>query len=391
MVVIQGSVFLEKHFDNNLHNDVLFACSESGYSNEKLGFEYLKHFERQTKARTVGKYRMLIFDGHGSHLTDEFLIYAWQNNIIPFLFPSYTTHLLQPLDIGIFQPLKHWHQEDIFNKIQYGNISYDKVDFLNGFQKIRNNTFKSRSILSAWHKAGLFPFNPEIVYSKLKEFEAEKVAKEAQVLSPLIPRTPSPKPFQQPPITCNRSAHSKYLDQRIIDHCDYDKPLTPSFKRSWQVYQEVTKPKILQATLIQERETVRLEQEREDKRRKAGSNKWVQQHGIIYKGVGIRQVIERKQEEDNQKQHVKNMKLVRIVKKQEVFWNKYLLKDISKYQESKINEWTRYKEQYQDLVIRLKVWWLMSRRLEELTGETSIQERHKRFDQAIQDAQKFRR
>jgi hypothetical protein len=45
---------------------------------------------------------MLIFDGHGSHLSDEFLLFAWEKKILPFLFPAHTTHLLQPLDVGVF-------------------------------------------------------------------------------------------------------------------------------------------------------------------------------------------------------------------------------------------------------------------------------------------------
>jgi hypothetical protein len=44
---------------------------------------------------------MIIFDGHESHLTDEFTYYCWEHNIIPFRLPAHSTHLLQPLDIGV--------------------------------------------------------------------------------------------------------------------------------------------------------------------------------------------------------------------------------------------------------------------------------------------------
>jgi hypothetical protein len=76
MIIIAGAVFLEKHFDNDLHDDVLFAVSDSGYSNDTLGFEWLKHFNKQTKKSTTGLWRMIIFDGHGSHLSSEFLYYC---------------------------------------------------------------------------------------------------------------------------------------------------------------------------------------------------------------------------------------------------------------------------------------------------------------------------
>jgi hypothetical protein len=134
MIILKDSVFLEKHFDNNLNDSILFAYSETGYNNEKLGLFWLKYFDNQTKAKTKGKYRILVFDGHGSHLIEDFLVYCWQSNIIPFQLPPYSTHLLQPLDIKVFQPLKHWHQEDIFRWIKHGKFEYKRIDFLNGFQ-----------------------------------------------------------------------------------------------------------------------------------------------------------------------------------------------------------------------------------------------------------------
>ena len=54
-----------------------------------------------------GEWRMLILDGHGSHLTMEFMDYCWDHKIVPFLLPPHLTHLLQPCDVGIFQPIKH--------------------------------------------------------------------------------------------------------------------------------------------------------------------------------------------------------------------------------------------------------------------------------------------
>jgi hypothetical protein len=56
MIILAGTVLMEKHFDNAIDDDVLFAISESGYSNAYLGLEWLKHFDRQTAGRREGKY-----------------------------------------------------------------------------------------------------------------------------------------------------------------------------------------------------------------------------------------------------------------------------------------------------------------------------------------------
>lgn len=52
-----------------------------------------------------GKPILLIFDGHGSHLTEEIHQLALSHNIHLFCLPAHTTHKLQPLDVGIFGPL----------------------------------------------------------------------------------------------------------------------------------------------------------------------------------------------------------------------------------------------------------------------------------------------
>ena len=67
---------------------------------------------------------------------------------MPFQLPPYSTHLLQLLDISIFQPLKYWYQIDIIETIQYSNYEYTKIDFLNAYHKIRIHTFKRRTVES---------------------------------------------------------------------------------------------------------------------------------------------------------------------------------------------------------------------------------------------------
>lgn len=74
MVIFAGAYHLRRYFKNNMDGDIYYTRSATGYSNDKLGLKYLKHFDRYSEPQTKeGKYRMLIFDGHGSHLSQEFL------------------------------------------------------------------------------------------------------------------------------------------------------------------------------------------------------------------------------------------------------------------------------------------------------------------------------
>jgi hypothetical protein len=134
--------------------------------------EWLKHFDKETNkcGRHPTAKRLLIMDGHGSHLTVDFIEYYDLHSIIPFLLPPHATHLLQPLDIGVFQSYKHYHQELLEENVHFGGIDFNRLEFLRILQKMRKLTFKSRVIQSAWAKAGLFPYNPSIVLAKMKEF-----------------------------------------------------------------------------------------------------------------------------------------------------------------------------------------------------------------------------
>ena len=78
----------------------------------------------------------------------------------------------------VFQPYKHYHQRAVESASRTGCINFNKVEFLHAIKTIRDETFKKTTILSAWEKSGLIPYNPEIVYRKLVH----------------PPRTPSPEP-----------------------------------------------------------------------------------------------------------------------------------------------------------------------------------------------------
>ena len=104
-------------------------------------------------------------------------------NIIPFRLPSHTTHLLQPLDVVVFQPFKHYHAEAVEQATQSGCSDFNKVEFLHALHSIREQTFNKNIILSAFRETGLLPFDPEIVLERLRELEA-----------PTRLTTPSPSP-----------------------------------------------------------------------------------------------------------------------------------------------------------------------------------------------------
>ncbi|KAK9443963.1 DDE superfamily endonuclease, CENP-B-like protein [Metarhizium brunneum] len=56
-------------------------------------------------------YRLLIVDGFTSHTTVAFAEYCIKFDIIIAVLPPHSTHLMQPLNVGVFLPLKAAHQK----------------------------------------------------------------------------------------------------------------------------------------------------------------------------------------------------------------------------------------------------------------------------------------
>jgi hypothetical protein len=107
-IVLEGKVHLESWYrqNPNLPSDWTIAVSDNGWTTDELGVHFIHHFDRWTKTRTTGRYRLLILDGHGSHSTPEFDEFCSDNQIITLCMPAHSSHLLQPLDDACFSPLK---------------------------------------------------------------------------------------------------------------------------------------------------------------------------------------------------------------------------------------------------------------------------------------------
>jgi hypothetical protein len=93
-VIFKGKVYIESWFDG-LPEDWRFEVSPNGWTSDEIGLRWLeKLFIPSTSSRTKGKYRLLILDGHGSHLTPKFDEICEKNDIIPICMPPHSSHLL---------------------------------------------------------------------------------------------------------------------------------------------------------------------------------------------------------------------------------------------------------------------------------------------------------
>jgi hypothetical protein len=166
-IIFKGKNYIQSWFDN-LPNDWRFEVRPNGWTSDEISLRWLqKLFIPSTYSRTKGGYRLLILDGHGSHLTPKFDETCAANNIVPICMPAHSSHLLQPLDIGCFAVLKRAYGRLVETKMRLGINHIDKLDFLEAYPIARIEAYKLETIKNSFAAAGLVPFCPDQVLSKL--------------------------------------------------------------------------------------------------------------------------------------------------------------------------------------------------------------------------------
>lgn len=104
----------------DLETQLIHATSlPTGWTNNDIGLAWLTQvFDRYTKQKARQNYCLLIVDGHGSHLTRDFLEYCYQNRIIVAILPPHSTQTLQPLDVVCFKSLSFNYSKALSNYLQ---------------------------------------------------------------------------------------------------------------------------------------------------------------------------------------------------------------------------------------------------------------------------------
>lgn len=81
--------------------------------------------------------------------------------------PPHSSHLLQPLDVGCFGPLKYAYGGLVEAKMRLGFNHIDKLDFLKAYPTAHQKVFTSQNIQNSFMAAGIKPFDPLQVLEKL--------------------------------------------------------------------------------------------------------------------------------------------------------------------------------------------------------------------------------
>ncbi|KAJ8321017.1 hypothetical protein KUTeg_002604 [Tegillarca granosa] len=164
-------VFPEKRMLPELLTGATPGCdgtvSETGYSNSDIFNSYIKnHFLKYVQGRDPSQTILLLYDGHRSHISLSLIQWARKNNIILFVLPPHTSHLLQPMDVGCFGPFEAIYQQSA-HKFMRQNIgrSITRYDVCALACKVYNHALCPENIRSAFRKSGIYPLSADVVDS----------------------------------------------------------------------------------------------------------------------------------------------------------------------------------------------------------------------------------
>ena len=137
----------------------LFTATDKGWVNQTVALEWLeKIFIPRTQPDDPTQQRLLVLDGHNSHTTMDFMWLCHTNNIHVIYLPAHTSHVLQPLDLSIFSPLKHSYRKYL-NQLNNWSEStvMGKMAMIQCVQKARHDALTSKNIKAGWKATGLWP------------------------------------------------------------------------------------------------------------------------------------------------------------------------------------------------------------------------------------------
>jgi hypothetical protein len=157
-------------------HQVHVSSTPSGWTNDEAALSWVEQvFNRYTKAkaRQGRDWRLLILDGHGSHLTQPFFDYCESQRILLAQFPPHSTHTLQPLDVVMFKPLSTSYSSALVDYLHQsqGLLPVKKGDFFLLFWSAWSTVFTRKElILKAFESTGIWPKNRQAV---LKRFQKQ--------------------------------------------------------------------------------------------------------------------------------------------------------------------------------------------------------------------------
>ena len=143
LYVVHKGKHLYQTWCNGGPEDARYNSSPSGWIK---GAQFVEWFEKIFIPGTnhLEGSKLLIFDGHNSHLSTTVVNMAVDNNIELLCLPAHTRNILQPLDVGVFKSVKsNWRKclRDFYKNL------------------VDSDAFSRNNAIHGFESCGIYPLN----------------------------------------------------------------------------------------------------------------------------------------------------------------------------------------------------------------------------------------
>ncbi|XP_053405107.1 uncharacterized protein LOC128546129 [Mercenaria mercenaria] len=151
----------ERFLDNLLDGKTPGAdgtMTKSGWSNYDIFSKYIKcRFLKYVQGRDSNEAILVLYDGHRSHFSIGLIDWALENNIILFVLPPHTSHILQPMDVGCFGPLQtvYSHACTAFARVNHRVVT--RYDVCALACKAYTTALCPSNLQASFKRAGIYP------------------------------------------------------------------------------------------------------------------------------------------------------------------------------------------------------------------------------------------
>ncbi|KAJ3454869.1 hypothetical protein MRS44_013469 [Fusarium solani] len=199
-IIFKGKELQQQWFIDELKEvaDWYYITSDNGWTDNHIAVEWLKQvYLPQTQPEDESDARLIILDGHRSHVSDEWMATCFLNNVYCCYLPAHCSHGLQPLDNGPFNASKAAYRKELQKLTSLTDSApVDKVNFIKAYAKGREVGMTKKNILSGWRVTGNWPISrrkalihPEIQPDKKETTPASDGLSDGQRDSDNTPKT----------------------------------------------------------------------------------------------------------------------------------------------------------------------------------------------------------
>jgi hypothetical protein len=237
-----------------------FSTSTSGWTSDNHAYEWLTTLFEPEMRRNDGKRRLLLLDGHGSHLTARFIAFCIDKSIDLVVLPPHTSHILQPLDVGIFSPLKRVLSAEIEKLFRLDTRRIPRVEWTEACITAINRAFIPRSIETSFRASGIYPLSPVTILSTLRMPTTTLRVTPPPIITPNDLDRPL---LDSSPPEGTELREATLLVNPIVRSSTLETPVKRYIERSGTAFERTTSENaLLRKELTEARELLRVREER---------------------------------------------------------------------------------------------------------------------------------